>query len=305
MKPDSLATKPARTDSPRIPQSVEDQIRMHTQSLTMLPHHAITAMEYLDDQDVPAKVVSDVIEQDVKLATDILSIANSAIFSSGGSVANLTQAIGRVGASRCKNVIIASSIKCAMHSMDLNEEWIKEVLTRHGFLTAVTASRLNIELKCGFTGEEFAAGLIHDFGRLLLGVSYPEQFPEIDPLDFDESGTILAREEATIGTNHCEVGAWFVETQGLPTILTDVVLYHHTPTKSPEHPRLVGLIACADHMANHYQRFAESQAYESQSNPYPKMLESLGVAEAESKFCEIAGTILNQCADEANTMMSI
>lgn len=288
-----------------IPQEVQDCIQRHAKSITMLPQHAITAMEYLDDPDVSAKAVSDVIEQDFKLATDILAIANSAFFSGGKQVLNLSDAIARIGASRCKNVIVASSIKCAMNSMDLSEEWIKEVLTRHGFLTAVLAVKLNQELKCGFGGEEFAAGLIHDFGRMLLGVSYPETFADFDPLDFDENPSVLDRERDGAGANHCDVGAWFVASQGLPDTLIEVVKHHHTPESAPTNPKLVALISCADHMANHAQRFAESEPYDPETNPFLGLLESLGVSSASSTFNKIAVETLQVCVDDANSMMIV
>ena len=283
-----------------LPSAIQDRIKKHTQALTMLPQHAISAMEHLDDPNVPAKIISEFIQQEITLAADILSIANSAIFSCDRPVDNLTDAISRIGASRCKNIIITSSIKSAMRQMDLEEEWIKEVFTKHGFLTAVIASRLNIELDCRFNGEEFAAGLIHDFGRLLLAVSFSENFAEFDPMDFDESPEILTREECAIGTNHCDVGAWFVTKQGLPPALADVVRFHHTPENSLLSTKLTTLVACADHMASHYQRFAESEAYQADSSPYPAQLESVGVKDAQSKLMSSAGELLNLCADEAN-----
>lgn len=74
-----------------------------------------------------------------------------------------------------------------MRNMSLAEEWIRDVLSQHAFVTGLTAVHVNRIVGTGFQGEEFAAGLIHDFGRTPLALCMPDQFVSADPLDFEDT----------------------------------------------------------------------------------------------------------------------
>ena len=218
-----------------------DKILSSTEVINVLPETARQALDLVQDPDVSATVFADLVQKDVKLSTDILSIANSVMYCPGALVSNLQQAVARIGFVKCKNIILASSLQSAMQAMDLNEEWIREVLSHHGFLTGVIATNLNRTFGGGFEGEEFTAGLVHDFGRHLLSAFAGEDFVTIDPLEFDEDEETLAHENSLIGTTHCEIGAWFLERQGLPQDLVDVCRYHHSPELANSNQRLMCL----------------------------------------------------------------
>ena len=246
-----------------------------------------------------------VIERDMTLASDILRIANSIMFSGGRPVMNLHRAVVRVGMRQCKSLIIASSFSSMMKSISLDAEWVREILWRHGFTTALLSLHLNRSLNVGFQGEEFAAGLIHDVGRMLLATCLPEQFQTVDPLDFDEGAETLLNEQNVIGTNHCDVGFWFAKKNALPEPLADVVRFHHFPDKSPRNRRLVALVAASDHMANHLQRFDEPDGYDPLSNPSLHLLERCGVSNATRCFAQIAIIVMETAKRDATEILSI
>ena len=200
---------PETASDPQFPPAIGERLRLRSNHLKMLPGIAMQALDIAKD---PECVIGDfvgVIERDMTLASDILRIANSIMFSGGRPVMNLHRAVVRVGMRQCKSLIIASSFSSMMKSISLDAEWVREILWRHGFTTALLSLHLNRSLNVGFQGEEFAAGLIHDVGRMLLATCLPEQFQTVDPLDFDEGAETLLNEQNVIGTNHCDVGFWF------------------------------------------------------------------------------------------------
>ncbi len=207
---------------------------------------------------------------------------------------NLQQAVVRLGFAHCRNVILAASLGSVMRRMPLSEAWMQAVLWRHAVLTGMVSVRLNRMLSLGFHGEEFAAGLIHDVGRSLIGVVAPNHLVAADPLDFEESADILERERLILRTDHCELGAWFMLRNKLPEPLVDVVRFHHQPAQAAGNATLVALIAVADDMANHLQRTDSADGYEPEANPALDLL--LGnndsgrrrfVAEAVSQMSEV------------------
>ena len=60
--------------------------------------------------------------------------------------------------------------------------------------TGIAAVHLNRLLQLGFQGEEFACGLLHDFGRTLLAVADSDLFQQADRMTFEESFSICAEE---------------------------------------------------------------------------------------------------------------
>jgi HD-like signal output (HDOD) protein len=289
---------------PVVPENLEALFRRRTQDLQMLPAIAIQALEIAKDPDCAITEFTAVVERDVKLAADILGMANSALYSPGRPIVNLHQSVVRLGFRQCKNLILSTSMTSLMKKITLGEEWIREVLWRHGFLTAMLAINVNRCVGAGFQGEEFAAGLIHDFGRTLFAVCLPDQFTKIDPLEFVEGPSLLPDELEACGTNHCEVGAWFAQINRLPTELQEVIRFHHDPTLALRHRRLVALTAVCDHMANHLQRGEDVHTYDLRENSALFILEGCGVRNAAGRLVDTVGEVMETAAKDAVDMMA-
>ncbi len=290
--------------SPQLPSDIETRIRHRIADINMLPTIATQALDIAKDPDCTISHFAQVIERDVKLAADILALANSTMYSPGTPICSLHQAVMRLGFRQCKNLIVTSSIKATMNSITLEEEWIREVLWRHSFTTAMICLHVNRALNVGFQGEEFTAGLVHDFGRTLFAVSLPERFSEIDPLEYDESLETLVHERHIVGTDHCEIGAWFASANQLPEPLVDAIRYHHRPESSKRNLRLVALTATADHMANHLQRCDGADGYDLASNIAVRLLEVSGVRHATERLMEVAQHVMETSASDAIQLMS-
>ena len=298
-----IADPPINAVEPRFPSAVSDRLRLRANHLKMLPAIAIQALDIAKDPECGLWDFSSVVERDVTLAADILRMANSVMFG-GRPVMNLHKGVVRIGIRACKNLIIASSFSSMMKKLTLETEWIREMLWQHSFTTAVMSLTLNRTLKLGFQGEEFTGGLVHDIGRMLLATCYPESFTEIDLLDFDEGPEAIAREQAVLGTDHCEVGVWFTRKNMMPEPLVDVVRFHHAPERSRSNGRLVALVAMADHMSNYLQRTGVSEGYDPASNPATHVLEANGVESAADRFAEIASTVMETARHDSQEIAS-
>lgn len=289
---------------PVVPEHLQALLKRRTKDLQMLPAIAIQALEIAKDPDCAITEFTAVVERDVKLAADILAMANSALYSPGRPIVNLHQSVVRLGFRQCKNLILSTSMTSLMKKITLGEEWVREVLWRHGFLTAMLSINVNRCVGAGFQGEEFVAGLIHDFGRTLFAVCMPEKFAEIDPLEFLEGPTLLVDELAACGTNHCEVGAWFAQENKLPTELQEVIRFHHDPSLALRHRRLVALTAVSDHMANHLQRGEDVNSYDLRENSAIFVLEGCGVRNAAGRLAETVQEVMETAARDAVEMMA-
>ena len=271
---------------------------VRARQLRMLPAVASEALEIAKDPDCSIEAFTSIVERDVKLAADILKIANSLLYAPKFPSTNLHVAVVRLGFKECQNLILASSIASLMSRLSREQDQNRSVLEQHSLATGYLATYLNRTFHFGFRGEEFTAGMMHDFGRVLLSVIIPEKFTEIDALEFDESPAILAHEIQVIGTDHTRLGAWFAMMNQLPSPIPEVILNHHQPELANSGRCLTALVSVADHMANHLQRFGESDGYDPTSNPGLSVLSEFAPVTFPTQFRQVASSLMEQVRRE-------
>jgi HD-like signal output (HDOD) protein len=232
----------------------------------MLPEAANRALAVANDPNSSLQSFAAIIERDPTLAAGILRLANSPLFRVGRSLASLDQAVVRLGLRECQNLIVAVGMRSLFRNVDEGHKRQLERLWRHSFTTACLSRRLARALSVQFQGAEFSGGLAHDIGRILIALGAPEQFDAADPLDFHEGPEVLEREQAVLGTDHCQFGALFANLNQLPGPLVNVIQFHHHPLEAGDHRALVCVVAAADHAANHLERTGTAEGYELEDN---------------------------------------
>lgn len=296
------AASAAIQDTVILPGKLQQLLRNKVSKIRMFPDVAALAIEVTKDPNASIAEFTNVVERDVMLASDILKIANSVLYSQGKPSTSLKRAVVRIGFRQCRNMIVTASMYSLMQQAPVREAGIRDALSRHSTLTSAVAAGLNRSLGLDFAGEEFAAGLLHDIGRILLAGVASELSADWNFADFHEDDNLLQREAAALGTTHCMVGMWFGVQNKLPQEFLDVIAYHHRPAKAPQSQKLVALIALADQMANYIQRTGSTEGFVQEANESTDILELNGLSRVANKINEISGVLMADAIADADSL---
>jgi HD-like signal output (HDOD) protein len=98
-------------------------------------------------------------------------------------------------------------------------------------------------------GTAYLAGLLHNFGFLLLGHLFPKEFAVLHQAVKDEPDTsIVELEKRLIGATHMEMGAWLMEAWNMPAEIIVVQQEHHNSAYDGLHANYVHVVALADRL---------------------------------------------------------
>ena len=189
----------------------------------------LRVIDLLSKPNESATTLAQAISVDPALASQVLRLANSALFGSQQRIDTVPKAVVKVGHSWLQHLALTLGVnsyrKAAGQSEGLQRCW------RHMLASAVLSRELARAVGVA-ADRAYAAGLLHDIGRLGLLASFPEQYAEV--LDQASRGTeaLLQEERGMFGTDHAELGRLLVESWNLPAEFAAVVGQHHAAPDS-------------------------------------------------------------------------
>ena len=216
--------------------------------LPPLPRVAAEVLRLSADPQATAGDFHRVIALDPALAGQVLRVSNSTAFGLMREVTTLTQAITTLGVSALKSVVLASSARTLYLRGTVGSE--ERLLWEHALVTAV-ASRAFAE-RLGFpqTEEAFVGGLLHDLGKSVLGVKFPERYGPLLRNVYQQNDACLEREREAFGFDHAMVGEALASQWNLAPGLQAAVRWHHEPIRAGlGHRKLTAVVALANQLA--------------------------------------------------------
>lgn len=227
-------------------------------SLDQLPpfspilHHL---MATLANEDVSFARLADLIERDTVLSGNVLRLVNSALYGRRGSVSSVRAAVSILGLNKLRNFLLGLSVSRLWSRVRTPDAWSMARFNAHAIAVAVLADRLVQRTPIDYPEGAFAAGLLHDLGRLMISAALPEEFQRIVAMRISSGKPLVQCEYAVIDTSHAELSAAALGRWNLPVPIQKAVLYHHHPELDPERrpagPQPLSLaIAVANDVAN-------------------------------------------------------
>ena len=142
--------------------------------LPPLPQVATRVIRITADSDTSTDQLQNLIRTDQALASQILKVANSAMFGRMREVTTLTQAILTLGFSTTRSVVLASSVKNLFTRGPVGMQ--ERILWEHALVAALTGSAFSKAMRFPIAEEVFLAGLMHDIGKSVMVLKFPESY---------------------------------------------------------------------------------------------------------------------------------
>lgn len=224
-------------------------------TLPALPSVLTQILHVVGDPDASALELGRLVAADQSLSAGLLRVVNSAAYGYYRKVETVPQAIVILGFYEVRNLILAA---VAFRTFPAGHcEYDRTQLWRHSLVTAIAAERIVKSLRLSVESA-FVAGLLHDLGKVVLDVLYPDRFHECATWSHLEARPIHELERETFSIDHAGVGALLARQWDLPPALVAALEWHHAPPgPDDEAARLVSTTAIADFIA--YQAgFGES-----------------------------------------------
>lgn len=262
--------------------------------LPALPQMAQKIIELRLDPNANSEMLAKIVELDPSLAAQVIRYARSPFFSYQGKIDSIHAAISRVlGFEMVMNLALgiatAQPFKMpAIGTLGLNAFW------RHAIYSAALVQALSREMPQSQrppAGLAYLAGLLHNFGFLLVGHLFKREYCMLSNLVSDNPDVpLVEHERAVLGVEHGELGAWLLEQWNLPPEIIVAVREHHREDYAGPHAVYPRLVLLADRMLK------DLEMGDASSNDLPaQLLEKLGLKEIQTVM--VMGKLLEGVTD--------
>lgn len=226
--------------------------------LPSLPNVALKLLEAVKNDSFEA--LARLIKFDPALATKVLSVANSPLFSRGKKIESLETAISLLGTEMIKNIALSFILVKNFQRQEKNEFDFKNFWKRA--ITAAVSAELMAQ-KLRLAGDKlYLSALLMDIGIVIMFLCRPDDYLKVFDEKRAENLSTVEAEQNIFGFDHQQVGAEITSAWGLPEYLRDMILYHHSPEKAPlEIQKEIQLISFADKIAGIYFSFRAVDKY--------------------------------------------
>lgn len=209
--------------------------------LPTLPHVVQQLAAMISRPTVSAEEIGTIIEKDQVLAAKVLRLANSPFYGFPSRIGSVSHAVIVLGFNVVKGLTLCASALTIMKDAGMDQLW------RHSLGVAITANLLATKLEIKNPEELFVSGLLHDIGKVVLYVKWPDVGNSIkDALKTRADRSLFDVEQELTGLSHAEIGGYLAGAWHLPVTLREPILYHHNPIHAKDATLQTAIVHVAD-----------------------------------------------------------
>jgi putative nucleotidyltransferase with HDIG domain len=198
----------------------------------------------VDKQDSSISDIGAIVGKDQSLASRLLKLANSAMYSFPSQIETIEEALQLIGLREMRDLALATTVISTFNK--LPQSLVNPIDFWKHSIACGTAAAMIAERRFDPAPERFLiGGLMHDIGRLIMYLFAAKESTEILSKYDRENTTACRIEHQVLGFDHCALGAELLAIWKLPSKLVELVRLHHNPSKIAT-PTDDGTVHCAD-----------------------------------------------------------
>ena len=218
-------------------------------AIPQMPMPVQKVLAYIGNPEADLRQLARIIEYDPGLTVNVLRMANSSFFGTGGKVTSVREALMRLGLNRVYQLVIASGV-APMTRYEIKGYGLRPgELLEHSVAVATASETLAKELGRVAPPHTFTAGLLVNIGKTVMGSFLEVDAGPILALAHERHISFEQAEEEILGINHAELGAILLERWSIPIPIVNVVRYRLRPDDCPEPDLALDLVHVGDVIA--------------------------------------------------------
>lgn len=199
--------------------------------LPVLPDVHNKLNELLASDRANARDIARVIEQDPAITAKIMQLVNSAYFGLSREISRIHEAVTILGVRMIRDLILSCHL---FESFPQTAQWQSfsfQQIHQRSLTVARAAQHIARSVKADrhTQSQAFLAGLLHDFGTVLLATQNPDEYRNVLSKAELMGQPVYAIEKLQLGVTHAEAGAFLLALWNLPPRVVEAVLLHHFP----------------------------------------------------------------------------
>jgi HD-like signal output (HDOD) protein len=217
-------------------------------ALPEIPSIVIELNEVIANPLSTADQMAQVINKSPSLTAMLLKIVNSSFYGLPSKVDRVSLAVTLIGTRELSSLALGISIMSIFRSIPTSLLTMRSFL-KHSLACGILSRLLAAQRTMRQTEQMFTAGLLHDIGRLILFIYFPEEALGALRQARQMSDQLCRVEKMRLACHHGHIGKYLLDRWRLPLIIENAVSFHHEPSDAPD-PVPAAIVHLADLMVN-------------------------------------------------------
>ncbi len=223
-----------------------DRLVSSIKDLPPMPNVVAKILGLLANAECDMNEVTEALSHDPALVARLIKVSNSSLYGGYQETGSVNQAIVRLGTRTTRSVVVAASTRSLFPMDSSRNGLLGRSLWEHAVRTGLAARRVAEFTRRADADEAFAAGVLHDIGKVIILLNEPDKYAEAHKrLEAGAADSVYVEREL-LGFDHCLVGDRLLESWGMPGNLRAVARWHHEPEGAADQTPLVQVVACGD-----------------------------------------------------------
>ena len=198
------------------------------ENMPAFPKSVQHILQLTRDVNCAPKDLVQVIDKDPVVTVKVLRVVNSAYYGLPKQITSVSHAVVYLGFNAVKNLAL-SIAAMGMLPTDNAAGFNGQQYLTHSLATASISKQLAYRLAETDPMDCFIAGLLHDFGKVVIAQFMPKEFRlALETSQWHEMSLHLALRQV-IGVDHAVVGAMLAEKWRFPMDLVETIRHQYSP----------------------------------------------------------------------------